>query len=316
MKQQELIALMHKLGLNRVIVRGDNVMACCPNPEHDDNNPSWGIHVKEPHLHGCFGCGYKGTLYTLLIDHNYSADKAAILAGIRFGQVTDRKLPVFRPQGSSDKAHVLPEEMLYPFIDHVLLKAFLKKRGICRLVAKQIGILYDFVDNRAIFPWRLGDDLMGVTGRTLDDDNKLKVKPYYSTQKGKILFIPNAVIEPNKPLILVEGEIDAIKVFQAGYKNVCALGFGTFTKEQLNLVLKFNPSSVILFFDADSSGAKLVRHAKQLLNSFVKLSYVTYGKFYKAGIKLDPGMLTSEEIHYCLDETTTDLKSLILKSRG
>ena len=55
MTVEEMKNLCIDLGLEKVTVRGDNIMFCCP--YHGERNPSCGIHA-EKEVGGCFACGY------------------------------------------------------------------------------------------------------------------------------------------------------------------------------------------------------------------------------------------------------------------
>jgi len=74
--------------------------------------------------------------------------------------------------------------------------------------------------------------------------------------KGKLLFgLDKARLEikKNDLAILVEGQMDAISVFQAGYKNVIASSGTALSKDQVQLLKRFS-GNIALSFDMDAAG--------------------------------------------------------------
>lgn len=86
--------------------------------------------------------------------------------------------------------------------------------------------------------------------------------------EGKMWFLPNAdnkpllfgmhKIDPTKTLLITEGEIDALSVFEAGYSNVVSIPGGTENKKWIdecwNWLEQFD--NIILWFDNDLPGTK------------------------------------------------------------
>lgn len=61
------------LGIDYVI-RGDEAVGLCPNPDHDDRSPSWSVNLSSGLSH-CFSCGWGGSFVKLV----------ATVQGSRFG---------------------------------------------------------------------------------------------------------------------------------------------------------------------------------------------------------------------------------------
>lgn len=289
MQPDELERLLVSIGLKRVRMSGNNIRACCP--VHMESNPSWGISVIAPHKHGCFACGYKGTLYDLLIKiGNYSDPQARRICKIAD---QDKALPslVSYKQSSS----IIDAEEMYPFVFTPTAARYLASRGVYPAVAARLGCVHHKQDRRVLFPWKWNGKLVGVTGRAIDN-NPARVLPYFGTQKGQFLYLPSGRIARNESLILVEGEIDALKVYCSGHRNVAALSFGTFTDTQAEKVLAASPCSIISFTDDDAAGDKLFHIIERKLGSSVRLLRVEYPDdlreaYDEVGVKLDPGAM-------------------------
>lgn len=128
------------------------------------------------------------------------------------------------------------------------------------LVSQSSNHIYDTFQNRIIFPiHNLDGDVVGFTGRIYDDNNQAKYlnsKESVIFKKGNLLFNYHRAkdeIKRKKEMIIVEGNMDAIRMFSVGIKNVVALMGTSLTKEQVEII-KNTRSKVILMFDNDDAG--------------------------------------------------------------
>ncbi len=141
----------------------------------------------------------------------------------------------------------------YP--DELILKAGL----IC---PRQNGSgYYDRFRNRVIFPINnLYNDICGFGARQVNpaEDGPKYLNspetPVYS--KGRILYgLYNAktAITQKKYVLLVEGYLDFLTLFQAGFKNVVATLGTALTINQIQVLKRFT-NNVVLVFDPDTAG--------------------------------------------------------------
>jgi len=133
--------------------------------------------------------------------------------------------------------------------------------------------LYSKFRNRVMFP--IASDagkVIAFTGRTLATDEKAGPKylnspetPIYS--KSKVLFNLDLAKEWIKKFdyaILVEGQMDCISVYAAGFHNVIASSGTAFTELQAKLLGRFS-KNVVVNFDPDTAGAKAAERTIGLL---------------------------------------------------
>lgn len=106
-------------------------------------------------------------------------------------------------------------------------------------------------------------EVIAFAGRTLLNDKdrgKLGIQKYKNTvfQKSNNLFNLNFakhdIIKQNK-VYLVEGQIDSIKAYEKGIKNVVAVGSSNLSDSQFALLLRYT-NNIVLLFDNDESGDK------------------------------------------------------------
>jgi len=133
--------------------------------------------------------------------------------------------------------------------------------------------MYSKFRNRVLFPIaNESGRVIAFTGRTLATDEKAGPKylnspetPIYS--KSKVLFNLDHAKEAMRKLdyaILVEGQMDCISVYAAGFHNVIASSGTAFTDLQARLLGRFS-KNVVVNFDPDTAGAKATERTLGLL---------------------------------------------------
>jgi DNA primase len=133
--------------------------------------------------------------------------------------------------------------------------------------------LYSKFRNRVMFP--IANDagkIIAFTGRTLATDEKSGPKYLNSPEtgiysKGRVLFNLDHAKEAIRKLdyaILVEGQMDCISVYAAGFHNVIASSGTAFTEIQAKLLGRFS-KNVVVNFDPDTAGAKATERTLGLL---------------------------------------------------
>ena len=116
--------------------------------------------------------------------------------------------------------------------------------------------------------------VIAFTGRTLATDEKAGPKylnspetPIYS--KSRVLFNLDKAKEAIRKLeyaILVEGQMDCISVYTAGFRNVIASSGTAFTELQARLLGRFS-KNIVVNFDPDTAGAAAAERSLALLVS-------------------------------------------------
>ncbi len=133
--------------------------------------------------------------------------------------------------------------------------------------------MYSKFRNRVMFP--ITNDagkIIAFTGRTLSTDEKAGPKylnspetPIYS--KSKALFNLDKAKEATRKLdyaILVEGQMDCISLYAAGFHNVIASSGTAFTEMQAKLLGRFS-KNVVVNFDPDTAGTRATERTLGLL---------------------------------------------------
>jgi DNA primase len=133
--------------------------------------------------------------------------------------------------------------------------------------------MYSKFRNRIMFPIaNEGGRVIAFTGRTLSADEKAGPKYLNSPEtaiysKSRVLFNLDLAKEAIRALnyaILVEGQMDCISLFAAGFHNVIASSGTAFTGPQAGLLARFS-KQVVVNFDPDAAGAKATERTLGLL---------------------------------------------------
>ena len=150
---------------------------------------------------------------------------------------------------------------------HLREKGFSEEEMLAAAVARRserTGRLYDYFRGRVMFPIiDLRGVVVGFGGRILGDE-----KPKYLNsadtlifKKSRGLFAMNfAKATKEQRLLLCEGYMDAIAVYQGGFDNAVATLGTALTPEQARLISQYT-SEVVIAYDSDEPGQKATRRA-------------------------------------------------------
>ncbi|HEY6306202.1 MAG TPA: DNA primase [Candidatus Angelobacter sp.] len=123
--------------------------------------------------------------------------------------------------------------------------------------------IYSKFRNRIMFPIaQENGKVIAFTGRTLATDEKSGPKYLNSPEtaiysKSRVLYNLDKAkdaIRPLKYTIVVEGQMDCISVYAAGFHNVVASSGTAFSEAQVRLLGRFS-KNIVVNFDPDTAGA-------------------------------------------------------------
>ena len=302
--------LLEQLGCKRIKVLGHQIQATCPFEENHyrgDRNPSFGARLddagKSPYF--CHGCHQKGTLEWLAVDNgmeNLVPDwKPKKIKSDRWM----KKIPSTNRGGLFD--YLYKEDKQPAFFNDIYLEPFtgvlsgaLVKRGVTVETAKEWELGVDKENGRAIFVLR---DVEGrvalVKGRDTTGRSKVKYIAYVLDKEShklvpridykreqdfkrptKSLFLygeyqakkvlDGELERRSLDLVLVEGEVDVLKVWQWGWNVVGLIGSYP-SDEQCEKIVKLIPKGgrLIVIMDNDKAGKKCVKELYEKLKDRV-----------------------------------------------
>lgn len=275
--------------------RGEEVQGLCPMHKartgKEDHNPSWWINsITGAHI--CFSCGYKGNVYTLVAD----------IKGMDYFDAKDyvdssEELPVDvllkrireLPQYVVHEAPVLEmsEARLAVFTEPPDIE--LKKRFLKREAVEAHQVLWDKKNEAWILSIRDPD-----TGKLWGWQEKGARGRFFKNQpvgvkKSKSVFGVE-ILDEEKPLIVVESPLDAVRLTGLGYSAIAT--YGAILSDEQAKIMRRAPQ-LVAAFDNDAAGKKA---SEQLLGYARK--YGMELKFFNyTGIDVkDVGDMTESEI--------------------
>lgn len=145
----------------------------------------------------------------------------------------------------------------------------MQKAGI---ISEKNGRYFDAMAQRLVFPVfdHLGK-VVGFSGRALTDTALAKYKNTQGTDifnKSTILFglnnLRKARVQNKNYAILVEGQIDVVSLYQAGFPNAIASLGTAFNENHIETISKF-VDSIYICFDGDGAGKKATERCVELL---------------------------------------------------
>tara|TARA_Y100000741_G_C18255919_1_gene558960 strand:+ start:822 stop:2648 length:1827 start_codon:yes stop_codon:yes gene_type:complete len=159
------------------------------------------------------------------------------------------------------------------------------KLGLIKKSIKDESKFYDFFRNRLIFPIKdYKSNVIAFGGRTLNKENPnsdYKEAKYINSSESAVfkksfnLFNLDLALEENrlpKDLLIVEGYMDAVSLYQNNFTSVVAPLGTALTKFQIEKAWKYCKNPIIIF-DGDEAGRKASLRAAMLTLSILKPDY-------------------------------------------
>lgn len=154
------------------------------------------------------------------------------------------------------KTYVLPDLEILPLTEQIT--EYFDHRGISKETLMEYGIGADDKGN-IVFPFYMDDRLIYVKFREPKAEGKPKMKEWQLSGTKPILFGMDKCI-PTLPLIITEGQIDALSCVEAGITNVASVPCGCdnldWVEHCWEWLEQFN--DIILFGDSDPPGQRMV----------------------------------------------------------
>jgi DNA primase len=179
--------------------------------------------------------------------------------------LSEETIRTFKIGFAPDSGFTLKDRLKADFSEEMMRASglFSWKEGADAAGGASAAAMYSKFRNRIMFPIsNENGKIIAFTGRTLAKDEKSGPKylnspetPIYS--KSRVLYNLDRAKEAIRKLgyaILVEGQMDCIAVYSAGFHNVAASSGTAFTETQVRLLGRFS-KDIVVNFDPDTAGA-------------------------------------------------------------
>jgi len=298
----DLRAVIEAYGI-KLKKKGANHVGLCP--FHKEKTPSFTVNPKT-NLYHCFGCNAGGDVIGFICKMDNISFRAAVEKLNRHSPTGNRKAKddhpapgIVHPESSVNRAHLLNRVVSFyhkTFCEDPRAREYLRTRGIIDnavfsdftigysngtllntipedgdIIAdlKELGILNERGNEMfygcAIFPiFDENKDAVGLYGRRITDG---ETAHFYLPGPRRGVFNFQAT-KRSKSIILTEKIIDALTLYNAGFKDVIpCYGVNGFTRDHLDLLTRSQVKEVYICFDLDDAGkegaAKIAAQLKE-----------------------------------------------------
>lgn len=305
MTADEIVDFLKAIKAKKIKVKNNGwVEACCPlatwtHKNGQDSTPSFGIVIApgERSSFACFGCR-KGSVEELIqtIEMYAGADlkhyDMVLARALLDNELVVKPLPEYGTVDVEQQFQEWPAYWLDSFTSLWMsgeAMAYLASRQVDPAMSSHFGLVYDPTRSMVVFPYHDAfGRFAGARGRSIDPDAKFKHYDYTwsGVNNSKLVWYNEQVLDQKGPVVVVEGQFDAIRVTQGGHAKVVA------NLTALPIWSKFKKLSgcgtLIHIPDADEAG----NNSKK---DYYKLCQKA-GLRYRV-IDLDPGVKDPAEAH-------------------
>ena len=204
---------------------------------------------QDKHTFNCLrgSCGARGTFKELCEQYNEGAEYMKQFRQKNFDRIAIKK-QYTKPKLKVDD------------LSNVALE-YLKLRGFSERTIKRFEIKSD-KNNNIVFQYKNENKEVVLNKMRIPRAFKKGVDKTKIWQEGggqPILYGMDKV-DTKLPIVITEGEMDCLAVYESGYDNVVSIPFGTNNMDWVNECWEFlnKCTEVILWFDSDTAGQKAV----------------------------------------------------------
>lgn len=233
-------------------------------PWHLDKTPSFIWNAKNCSFH-CFSCGRDYDILNLYMDKGMTYIQAI--------QKLFENTKIEHSFTEADMAKIAKPSYRYPKHedhDRANVEEYLQKRCISVKTLDYADVQSDAHGNIAFHCYDSNDILKTVKyrlGRKVDPSkHENKCWHQKDADSSPVLFNMNR-IDPTKPLVITEGEIDCLSVIEAGYTNVVSIIGGSQNMKWIEYNWEWLEQfpKIIIWFDSDGAGIKAREEAMHRL---------------------------------------------------
>lgn len=232
---------------------------CCP--RHNERTGSFMWNKKKNHFH-CFGCGVNvGIIDHLQQHYDYSYIEAVkkLFSEVGFNTNDLNFNTKSREKDDYFKNYKYPKEESNTNRKNV--EDYLEKRCISKDVLDFAGIKQDSNSN-IVFEYKdMDNKLLSVKYRPARAIQDQEAKMWFQKDSSNCPVLFNKQnIDITRPLVITEGEIDALSVMEAGELNVVSVPYGSQDHKWIEFNWEWleNFDKIIIWSDDDSPGTKMM----------------------------------------------------------
>lgn len=283
----DVLATVERLGIEGR-ESGNELVARCPQHEartgRPDAHPSWSINL-DTGLFLCFSCGYRGSLYTLVMDLEGVTDIEQAKTFVTKGTLKNSLSRIPGPYQPIQGRPHLNETELAAYAAPPMWA--LRARNLTSEACRHYGVLWDTYTESWILPIRDYDGLLLGWQVKSQTERAFRNHPP-GVKKSNTLFGYHAF--EGGQMVVVESPLDAVRLRSEGIAGAVATYGAIVSRKQIQLMTAAD--EVVMALDADAAGRKASR---ELLTSTRGVLKAVKFFAYNAQAK-DPGDMTHDQI--------------------
>ena len=283
---------LERKGIGIKKISGDELIMDCFFCNPPDTKGHLYVNMKTTQFH-CFKCNHDGNIFTLMKHFGDPVQGAQVnekqKQQIEQQQKIEKVLhetAEFYHQSMTDgiRQYLLGRGLAAATMDKFKLgyangglRKHLSDHGFALELCQQAGVIQadgkDYFYEKIIIPYFYRNRVVQIRCRTNPDEQK---KAYFPIKGYEVrLFNEDALLNA-KEVIICEGELDALMLFQMGFSHVAAIsGAGSFKEEW---IAKFQDCRIVyLVLDADKSGENGALRIAKLLGERARLVQLPAG---------------------------------------
>lgn len=310
LSRDQLENILSSAGVKIVSETDKDLLCYCPF-HHNVDSPAFNIEKRSPYRWKCWNgkCDKRGNIFSLLTQKGFTKNEAqrTIFSGITtiddFEELMQDLLAEPEEKDNAwehfDAVKFIEEDEAHGF----RAKSYVLSRGITEEAYGYFGMGYSHKKDMLIIPvMSENDKMLGVIGRSIEG------KQYrYSAglQRGTTIFnANNAKLCGRTEIILTEGSLDSVYIWQAGFNCVGAVLGSAISPDQWKILRK-HFTDIVCFFDNDDAGIALTDSVIKNAHG-MGVSVVLYPDEVK-----DPGDLSPETIQEMMEERVSGIELLL-----
>jgi len=328
MNRDAIVRLLLELGVDRDHIRERRAWINCHCPlapythaSGEDKHPSFGISINDdgPSVYYCFGCSPVGKhlgwlLHTFFVaSGSYPFEAAKVYREneifnaddvVHVPDVWEAELPEY-PRLPLSVLNSFPLLQSGKDYEARRCRHFLEvERGIPVWVQNLCRLRYSPEHSAIIFPMTdVSGEVYVLRARLRKEKRMWTVSPEWTGAKGVTfpslhnvgVWFGSHLVDWSRPVMLVEGEIDAMKIMSFGFFNVVASATSSVSERQLDAICT---DVIILGYDSDASGRKTHKRISNYFGGKATLFEAKWDMIEnkkKGGMCKDAGDLSSGE---------------------
>jgi len=245
-------------------------------PFHNEKTPSFKYNAST-YSFKCFGCGRGLDVFDYFEEFENMTKKEAVdevKKAVGASTEYTKKMPSENVRSSEDTKFNFPnwesKDQSVKLIDYFDSRAISENTiSHFEVTSKNGRMFFNIKDENGV--------LCNIKGRQIGDFENSKDKKYSQTKSAKNALFGMNKIKKFDEIIICEGEIDAMSIYEAGYQNIVSVPSGsanlTWINQNFDWLEKFK--KIIIWSDQDDPGRKMRAEVCQRLGED-RTEYIEY----------------------------------------